>query len=264
VASLPTSREACHRTGPRGGAPAGRHVAALVMIEDRFARRQQVLAEVMAALAASATVQQAGAALAGALNEHLDASVIGVCRLRDGHLSLVHQIGYPAEASDRFAAIALDEPLPFAEAARTGRPVAAQPGALASSLPRAICRALVGHPGDRGIAHAGRRPGGRHRRGQLRRAPHVPVRRAAFLQTVTAQAALAFDRAATTEAATATAARLRRLVDGLSAVVWDRDADTGQVEYVNDRVESLLGYPVRTWLAERAGPACPAAFLGPA
>jgi pimeloyl-ACP methyl ester carboxylesterase len=123
VASLPTSREACHRTGPRGGAPAGRHVAALVMIKDRFARRQQVLAEVMAALAASATVQQAGAALAGALNEHLDASVIGVCRLRDGHLSLVHQIGYPAEASDRFAAIALDEPLPFAEAARTGRPV---------------------------------------------------------------------------------------------------------------------------------------------
>jgi pimeloyl-ACP methyl ester carboxylesterase len=81
-----------------------------VMIKDRFARRQQVLAEVMAALAASATVPQAGAALAGALNEHLDASVIGVCRLRDGHLSLVHQIGYPAEASDRFAAIALDEP----------------------------------------------------------------------------------------------------------------------------------------------------------
>jgi PAS domain S-box-containing protein len=51
-------------------------------------------------------------------------------------------------------------------------------------------------------------------------------------------------------AAEAAVTRLRSLVDGLQAIVWERDARTLQVGFINDRAEELLGYPVSDWLAD--------------
>jgi len=56
--------------------------------------------------------------------------------------------------------------------------------------------------------------------------------------------------AAARAAADAAATRLRSLVDGLQAIVWERNARTWQVSFVNDRAEELLGYPVSDWLAD--------------
>ncbi len=51
-------------------------------------------------------------------------------------------------------------------------------------------------------------------------------------------------------AATAAAAerRLRDLLQGLDAIVWEADAATFRVTFVNRRAEELLGYPVEWWL----------------
>jgi|GEM_PF-3492674 len=40
------------------------------------------------------------------------------------------------------------------------------------------------------------------------------------------------------------------LVNGIDAVVWEADAATGRILYVNRRAESLLGYPRERWHAE--------------
>ncbi|HEV7210376.1 MAG TPA: SpoIIE family protein phosphatase [Blastococcus sp.] len=49
-------------------------------------------------------------------------------------------------------------------------------------------------------------------------------------------------------AAEAGAARLRTMVAGLNAVVWERDPYTLRIRYINDRAEELLGYPAAQWL----------------
>ena len=49
-------------------------------------------------------------------------------------------------------------------------------------------------------------------------------------------------------AAEAIAARLRSLVDGLAAIVWEMDARTGEIVFVSERAEELLGYPTQRWL----------------
>jgi anti-anti-sigma factor len=49
-------------------------------------------------------------------------------------------------------------------------------------------------------------------------------------------------------AAEASAARLRAMVAGLNAVVWERDPSTLRIRYINDRAEALLGYPAAQWL----------------
>jgi anti-anti-sigma factor len=49
-------------------------------------------------------------------------------------------------------------------------------------------------------------------------------------------------------AAEANAARLRTMVAGLNAVVWERDPYTLRIRYINDRAEQLLGYPAARWL----------------
>ncbi|MFL6266875.1 MAG: PAS domain-containing protein [Actinomycetes bacterium] len=51
-------------------------------------------------------------------------------------------------------------------------------------------------------------------------------------------------------AAEAAAARLRAMVAGLNAIVWERDPQTWRFRFVNDRVEEVLGYPLRQWLDE--------------
>ena len=53
-------------------------------------------------------------------------------------------------------------------------------------------------------------------------------------------------------AAEANAARLQAMVAGLNAIVWERDAATWQIRYINERAEQLLGYPVSQWLTEEA------------
>jgi anti-anti-sigma factor len=50
--------------------------------------------------------------------------------------------------------------------------------------------------------------------------------------------------------AEASAARLQAMVAGLNAVVWERDAPVGQVRFINERAEDLLGYPPEQWLAD--------------
>ncbi len=52
------------------------------------------------------------------------------------------------------------------------------------------------------------------------------------------------------DASEATAARLRTLVEGLGAVVWERDVRTGRVGLVTERITELLGYPAQRWREE--------------
>jgi anti-anti-sigma factor len=101
----------------------GQRIATTVAAE-RLATRQRQLHEVTAALAAAGTVAEAAAELAAGLRQVLGASVVGICRLEvDGLLHLVHDVGYPPDRLAHFAAVRLNAPFPFAEAARTGRPV---------------------------------------------------------------------------------------------------------------------------------------------
>lgn len=53
-------------------------------------------------------------------------------------------------------------------------------------------------------------------------------------------------------AAEASAARLQAMVAGLNAIVWERDAATWRIRYINERAEQLLGYPVSQWLTDEA------------
>lgn len=49
-------------------------------------------------------------------------------------------------------------------------------------------------------------------------------------------------------ASDAAAARLRALVGGVAAVVWEADARNGEFTFVSERAEDLLGYPPQDWL----------------
>ena len=46
------------------------------------------------------------------------------------------------------------------------------------------------------------------------------------------------------------AARLRGMVAGLNAIVWERDPVTWAIRFVNDRIEEVLGYPAARWRAD--------------
>ncbi|HZU56727.1 MAG TPA: PAS domain S-box protein, partial [Actinocrinis sp.] len=50
--------------------------------------------------------------------------------------------------------------------------------------------------------------------------------------------------------AEAGAARLRAMVAGLNAIVWEQDPQTLRFRFVNDRARAVLGYPVGRWLSE--------------
>jgi PAS domain S-box-containing protein len=54
------------------------------------------------------------------------------------------------------------------------------------------------------------------------------------------------------DAAEGVSAQLRTLVEGLAAVVWEADARTWRVSFVSERVEEVLGYQVRDWMADEA------------
>jgi PAS domain S-box-containing protein len=43
---------------------------------------------------------------------------------------------------------------------------------------------------------------------------------------------------------------LRALLDGLAAVVWEADAETGAYRFVGRGIEDLLGFPAERWMAE--------------
>jgi two-component system NtrC family sensor kinase len=46
------------------------------------------------------------------------------------------------------------------------------------------------------------------------------------------------------------AGRLRELVQSLDAIVWEADAGTGQLAFVSQRAEAILGYSLARWLTE--------------
>jgi PAS domain S-box-containing protein len=52
------------------------------------------------------------------------------------------------------------------------------------------------------------------------------------------------------DAAEGVSAQLRALVEGLAAVVWEADARTWRISFISERVEEILGYPVRDWMAD--------------
>ncbi|HUR91297.1 MAG TPA: PAS domain S-box protein [Gemmatimonadaceae bacterium] len=41
--------------------------------------------------------------------------------------------------------------------------------------------------------------------------------------------------------------RLDQILDGMDAVVWEWDARTGRLDYINNRVESMFGFPADRW-----------------
>jgi len=51
-------------------------------------------------------------------------------------------------------------------------------------------------------------------------------------------------------AAEADMARMRAMVSGLNAILWEQDPSTLKFRFVNDRTEGVLGYPVSRWLNE--------------
>ncbi len=66
-----------------------------------------------------------------------------------------------------------------------------------------------------------------------------------------ASARRAADQAhAAREAAEAGAARLQAMVAGLNVIVWERDAASWRIRYINQRADELLGYPVSRWLTD--------------
>jgi PAS domain S-box-containing protein len=76
--------------------------------------------------------------------------------------------------------------------------------------------------------------------GFLGTAVDVTAPRAVEAELHRAEAALAAQ-----QAAAATGERLGALLAGLSAVVWERDAATGRLAFLTDRVQHLLGVPAR-------------------
>ena len=70
-------------------------------------------------------------------------------------------------------------------------------------------------------------------------------------EAVSARQAAAVAQAARS-AAEASAARLQAMVAGLNAILWERDAATWRIRYINERAEELLGYPVSRWLSDQS------------
>ena len=94
-------------------------------------------------------------------------------------------------------------------------------------------------PGDRTTgAEASTEPVGSDARAEL-----AEVRQGAERASREADAAQAARRVAE-----ASAARMRALVAGLNAIVWELDPVTWRFRFVNERAEEVLGYPVRQWL----------------
>lgn len=45
--------------------------------------------------------------------------------------------------------------------------------------------------------------------------------------------------------------RFRNLVEGLDAIVWEAEVDTGRFTFVSQQAEAIFGYPVQRWIEER-------------
>jgi PAS domain S-box-containing protein len=72
----------------------------------------------------------------------------------------------------------------------------------------------------------------------------------AFARAMASQLSQAIELARTLSRLSASEQRFRELVQGLDAIVWEADAQTGRFAFVSQRAEELLGYPVARWLAE--------------
>lgn len=230
-------------------AEVGRRVSSMIE-SDQLITRERLRHGIVTALAAAATATEAATVLCTGIRDAVGADVVGVCVLReDGLLHLLHTIGYPPEQLAAFAATEPGDRYPFTDAARSGRPVwlsdredragrypalELQPGSRASmALPLLVEGRVVG-------TVAASFPTQRR----------FPADERSFLLTVAAQAALVLDRAATADGRLADGARMRALVDGLQAIVWEADAVTGEFIMVSDRAEDVLGYPASRWLGD--------------
>jgi len=71
-------------------------------------------------------------------------------------------------------------------------------------------------------------------------------------QELAARAAAAVDGSRQYRHAREAHARVAGLLDGIDAIVWEADPDTLAPTFVSRHAESLLGHPVRLWLADAA------------
>lgn len=110
---------------------------AAMMAAERVADRQRALQRITAALAAADGLTEAAEALTAGVGKVFGASGLAVYAvdLERGGLRQVHATGYPDDVIDRYAAIRLDDPVPTAEAARTGEPVWLRDRAAVSDYP---------------------------------------------------------------------------------------------------------------------------------
>ena len=85
--------------------------------------------------------------------------------------------------------------------------------------------------------------------------PHRRLVRGSILDITGRREAQAARAAAIAElsarrAAEASLVRLRAIIAGLNAIVWERDPATLRLTFINERAEELLGYPAASWLAD--------------
>jgi PAS domain S-box-containing protein len=69
----------------------------------------------------------------------------------------------------------------------------------------------------------------------------------AFAQDLARHAALAVDNARLLRDAQKAEQSLTALVNGLDAIVWEADVETGRITFINQRVAELTGHPIEHW-----------------
>ncbi len=234
--------------------------ALLLAEQTATAARLAQLQEATAELSAVATPEQVMAVAIRRVAALLGTSSVGVWEVApDGSLRTADLGGIRPAAREEWGRVPADAPVPVADAARTRTAVWITEEAewrqryphLADSVGRHGFPAtglvpLVVEGRSVGVVVATFRP---------RRA--VPEAERTAVLALAEQCAQALDRARLHDAergaraaAEAAAARLRALVSGLAAVVWEADATTGAPVFVSDRAEDLLGHPAQRWLGD--------------
>jgi anti-anti-sigma factor len=234
--------------------------ALLLAEEAATAARLAQLQAATAELSAVATPQQVTAVAIRRVAALLGTPSVGVWEVApDGSLRTADLGGIRPAAEEEWGRVPADAPVPVADAARTRTAIWITEEAewreryphLADSVGRHGFPAtglvpLVVEGRSVGVIVTTFRP---------RRAV-TDAERTAVL-ALAEQCAQALDRARLHDAehgaraaAEAAAARLRALVSGLAAVVWEADAATGTPVFVSERAEDLLGHPVARWLGD--------------
>ena len=98
--------------------------ASLMLAADRQRTRERQLQQVSADLASAGSVAEAARLLVARLGDILGAEAIGVYLVEpERGIKLAHADGYPGAVLDAYSALRFDDPDPIAAAVRTGEPV---------------------------------------------------------------------------------------------------------------------------------------------